>query len=297
MAERVVVVGVDGSSESMDAVVWASREALRRGCRLRIVNAWHPHAYAVSPFFVVAVPEAMGEPEETARTNAEKACELAQRVVPRLDVQLRTPCGPSARTLLEHAADAQVLVIGGKHRSALDRAVFGSVTTHAVTHAPCPVVVVRAQAADSGRAVEGRGPVVLGFDGSDGARTAAVFAFEYAEDHGLDVSVVLAVNHALRDDLAGGDQMLELNPQCLADSMSDFAGKYPTVVMTATTAVGYPASVLLDHAQRAELLVVGSRGRGWFEGMLLGSVSGALVHHAPVTLAVVHERNASADLG
>ena len=288
----LVVVGVDGSPESRGAVAWAAREAARVGGPLRIVSTWHSHAYPTSPFFIASVPEVVLEPEHTARVNVEQARQLAIDVAPGIDVEVRTPGGPSAWTLLEHASDAQLLVIGGKNRSLLDRAVFGSVTTHAVTHAHCPVVVVREARGDDGVARQSRGPVLLGFDNSEGARLAAEFAFEYAAGHELDVCVVETITHVLGATSSSGQGDGDTNREYLAEAMADFAMKYPTVVMTTDTAVGHPATVLLERAAGAELLVVGSRGRGWFEGMLLGSVSAALVHHAPTSIAVVREISA-----
>ncbi|MDI1291089.1 MAG: universal stress protein [bacterium] len=288
----LVVVGVDGSSESTSAAAWAAREAERVGGRLRIVNTWHAHAYPTSPFFIGSVPEIVREPEHTALVNVEAARQLAADIASSLDVEVLTPGGPSAWTLLENATDARLLVIGGKRRSLLDRAVFGSVTTHAVTHAHCPVVVVRAAPSDGAAASESRGPVLLGFDDSAGARIAAEFAFEYAAGHGLDLSVVETITFVLGASSSSGHDDGQTNSEYLTEAMSGFAAKHPTVAMTTETAVGHPASVLLERAAGAELLVVGSRGRGWFEGMLLGSVSSALVHQAPASIAVVREVHA-----
>jgi len=286
-ASDVVVVGVDGSVESLEAVAWAAREASRRQARLRVINAWHPHVYPSSPLLIAPIPEVIFEPEQTAHEHVMQACGVAREVIPDLDVEVRTPAGPSALTLLENSVDAQLLVIGATQRSTVDRAVFGSVTTHAVTHAHCPVVSVHGRSPFAERSSQPL--VVLGFDYSTQARSAASFAFEYAQGNGLDVAVVEAVSLIPGTSWDAGDEVLAFHRKCLQEATATFAAQYPMVTTSVSTALGQPASVLIEHARNADLLVVGSRGRGWFQGMLLGSVSAALAHHTSVTLAVVHD--------
>lgn len=288
MTERpVIVVGVDGSPESRTAVDWAAREALSRGASLRLVHVWHAPTFVGSPFFINPIPDLVFDPEQTAREDLEQARSAALAWAPALDVSVRMPGGPAALTLLEHAADAQMLVIGGTRRSTLDRAAFGSVTTHASTHAQCPVVIVRGPRDDADNATSPQGRVVVGFDRSDPSRLAASFAFDYATRHHVDVVVVEACHLPPGIRVSGDDNLLGLYRETFSEAISDVARRFPDVAMTAIAEVGHPVLVLLEHVQDADLLVVGSRGLGHFKGMLLGSVSAALVHQSPVSLAVV----------
>ncbi len=285
MTERpVIVVGVDSTPASAAAVAWAAREADSIGASLRIVHAWHSQAMYGSPFFINVVPEMVVEPERSARDDIETSRDAVLAQYPSMAVESLMPAGPAALTLLENAKDADLLVIGGHHRSALNRAVFGSVTTHAATHARCPVVVVRA----GSREALAPGRVVAGFDRSEPSRDAARFAFEYARRHGLEVQVVDACHLPPGADTGHGeDNMLELYRETLPDAISGVAKDFPDVTMTEVVEYGHPALVLLERARDAELLVVGSRGLGHFEGMLMGSVSASLVHESPVSVAVV----------
>lgn len=288
MKVRDVVVGVDGSVESCKAVVWAAREAVRRDVTLRVVHAWHAHAYPTDPFFIAPIADLVNEPVTSARDYVSQAMDLARTTGPTLDIKVATPAGPAAWTLIEQAADAQLLVIGGTHRGAIDRAVFGSVTTHAVTHARCPVVVVRAPYLELGDPTLGKGPVVVGVDRSVTSEIAADFAFDYAAGHGLEV---VAVEAWLKTDLprVADDAVVAVERASagILDSLSAVRDRYPDVKVTPLPVLGHPVRALIEQGELATLLVVGSRGLGRFEGMLLGSVSAALVHQATVTVAVV----------
>lgn len=294
MSARDVVVGVNGSAESRKAVVWAAREAARRAAALRIVHVWHSHAYPVDPFFIAPIPDVVHEPNTTSHNFVSEAAALAASVAPALDIITETPGGPAAWTLLEHAAEAQLLVIGGTHRGALDRAVFGSVTTHAAAHARCPVVVVRGPQSSATDPALPTGPVVVGVDASSHGQLAAQFAFEYAVAHGLEVVAVQAwpsdsLPHSTDDAIL----TIERAHVGILTAVGPVSVHYPDVKLTPLAVLGNPVHALLEQSELADLLVVGSRGLGRFEGMLLGSVSAALVHQATCTLAVVRPAHGS----
>jgi len=294
MQAREVVIGVDGSVESRKAVIWAARDAVRRDAALRIVHVRHVHAYPVDPFFIAPIPDAVHEPNESSDALVSEAVALAAAAAPALDITAETPGGPAAWTLLEHAAEAQLLVIGGTRRGLLDRAVFGSVTTHAAAHARCPVVVVRGPQSSATDPALPTGPVVVGVDASASGRNAAEFAFEYAVARGLEVVAVQAwPSDALPQRIDDAVVTLERAHIGILTAVAPVSVHYPDVKLTPIAVLGNPVHALIEQSEFADLLVVGSRGLGRFEGMLLGSVSAALVHQATCTLAVVRPTHES----
>lgn len=282
-----VVVGIDGSIESHRAVVWAAREAARRGEPLRIVHAWQARTYPANPFVTEWIPDLVDEPKHAAHDDVARAMDTAHSIDPSLEISIRTPGGPKSWTLLQATIGADLLVIGGKQKGVFGRLLFGSVTTHAVAHAPCPVVVVRDPLPGPDRPRGSAAHVVVGLDFSPESHQAAEFAFDYAAGNGLDVVAVQAWPPMDMPIASDGDPELKRAETAIARALTPVTDRFPGVAVTPLVARGSPLRVLLEAADRAELLVVGSRGLGTFGGMLLGSVSAALVHQAVGTVAVV----------
>lgn len=144
----VVVVGVDGSGESVDALVWALHYAASTNAGLRVVLAWERprlvgHGQGIAP-----LPDA--EPadrrrEETAADTLTAVVLEAAGANPAASIERRLVEGPAAGVLIGEAASADLLVVGSRGHGALTNLVIGSVSTHCVQHASCPVVVVRHQ--------------------------------------------------------------------------------------------------------------------------------------------------------
>lgn len=286
MTLREIVVGIDGSSESTAAVAWAAAEAVKRAARLRIVRAWQVETRGRFHFTATPIPDTATDPAKQAREQADHAAALARESSPELDVRVEARGGPAAWTLIENSKDALMLVIGATTRDGLDRAVFGSVTTHAVAHARCPVVIVRGTQDPSPLAATLRRSVVLGFDFSSDALVAAEFAFVFAELHGLNV-VAVEVSPPIDAPVGSASDDIARAEARIDEALRPLAAAHPGVGLTPTIARGRPAHVLLEEGARAELLVVGSRGLGRFEGLLLGSVGAALAQHARRPLAIV----------
>ena len=155
---------------------------------------------------------------------------------------------------------------------------LGSVATSTVVHAPCPVVVVRGE--------RRAGPVVVGTDGSADSEQAVAFGFEEAARTGQPLQVVYCWHpqdqHA--DSIESTEGLLK---NWLAESLAPYWDKYPTVRAQASVIEGRASVQLVDLSATASLVVVGSRGRGGVAGLLLGSVSQSLLHHADSPVAVV----------
>ncbi|WP_216215407.1 universal stress protein [Amycolatopsis aidingensis] len=288
MTERTILAGFDGSANAHQAVSWAAREARARGRRLVIGQAfsWQPPATTFR--WVPAEPLAE---EPIRRATAEALDAMAGQTreqVPDLEVDTAFRDGPAAPTLAELAGelDAEMVVLGACGLSGLPRTLLGSTAaevTHALTR---PVVVVR------GEERLGDQPVVVGVDGSPTSTRAIAFAFDFAARHGCPITAV----HAWSDlPLAVHDtgRVRALEPdelRSMADEYLDgWQRRYPEVKVDWELVADRPARTLLEHAEDARLLAVGSHGRGPVRRALLGSVSHAVLHHANCPVAVLRD--------
>src|SRR5690606_3692092 len=163
---------------------------------------------------------------------------------------------------------------------------LGSVAVGLGGHARCPLVVVRA-VQDS----EPTAPVVVGVDGSPLSDPALAFAFEAAAVRGVALEAVHAWRELVGDldmaTLLDWDAIETEERALLAERLAGWAEKYPDVPVRRVVTRERPARVLVEQSRGAQLVVVGSRGRGGFTGLVLGSVSHAVLHHAHCPVAVV----------
>lgn len=280
-ANPPLVVGIDGSEAALVALDWAAAEAAASGWPLRLVNG-----YEEAPLVPVMVAKSA---EEAAQ---EILREARSRLVARghgdLDVSVIARHGFPRRVLLHEAAGARALVVGREGAGRLTELVIGSTSMACATHAKVPVVVVPA----TWRPEEGeQRVVVVGVDGSPRCRAAIEFAFEAASRWKARLLAVVVVRsqpapvapHPLDpSDRSGASGML-------ADRLSGWRTRYPDVEVTEVVATGHPADVLAEHAERADLVVIGGRGHGVVTSTLLGSVAQAVLHRVARPIAVVHQ--------
>jgi nucleotide-binding universal stress UspA family protein len=163
---------------------------------------------------------------------------------------------------------------------------MGSVGVAVTTHAHCPVVVVRGRA-------EATAPVVTGVDDSPSSAATLGFAFEQAAAQDVPLRVIRAWRPVTG--LWEGTPMVTRSVtaeerQSFDELVAVWHDKYPQVELSVEAVVEHPAAALTLASTTAQLLVVGSRGRGTVKGMLLGSVSQHLLRHSACAIAVVHER-------
>ncbi|GAA3854683.1 universal stress protein [Saccharothrix violaceirubra] len=276
-----ILVGVDGSESALDAVRWAAAEAARRGVGLDLVHVY-PTPVRGYPQVVLTGGEVRRALEEAGREHLERARALVADV----PVTVEVVPGDAAATLVGRSAAASCVVVGSRGLGGFTGLLIGSVAVALAAHARCPVVVVRGT-----EAVDG--PVVVGVDGSPTAEAAVAYAFEEASLRGVGLVAVLAWTDALVDGPLGerfGADWAAVEAgehRVLAERLAGWGAKYPDVAVTRAVVRELPVRALLDHAAGASLLVAGTRGRGGFAGLLLGSTSQALIHHAPCPLAVV----------
>ncbi|MFC4018001.1 universal stress protein [Micromonospora sp. GCM10011542] len=274
--DRPVVAGVDGSPPSLVAAEHAARAAVRRGRPLHLVHGYlHALGYGVP-----VDPYELGVPAPSADGRAmleRTAAELAARW-PGLSVQVRQVAGGPAATLVEESGRAELVVVGSRGLGGFAGLLLGSVSTQVAGHARCPVLVVR----PAERPVQGaaEAPVVVGVDGSEPARLAVTLAAEEAARRGAGLVLV----HAEAAEQGAGETDL------LGAAAAEVRGRHPGLaVEQRPVRASAPQQVLVEASGRAGLLVVGSRGRGGFAGLLLGSVSQAVVQHAHCPVLVVHQ--------
>ncbi|PJE95121.1 stress-inducible protein [Streptomyces carminius] len=300
--ERTVIVGLDGSSESLAAADWAAREALRRGVPLRLVQVREADSH---PLLLSNVdPEARKRWEEQP---GRVAAELAGRH-PTLEIGTERLDGRPADVLRKAADGAGLLVLGSKGRGALAGFLVGSVALSAAAHVTCPVVLVRAGTTEEAAhrdepealAAGGEAPyrdVVLGLDLSKPCDGLLDFAFDAAARRGAPLRVVHGWNlpAAYGVNPAGFgpgflDGLAEEKLRALTDALRPWQGKYPDVEVRTQAVVGRIAQQLLEAAEDACLVVVGRRDRRSPLGFHIGPVAHAVMHHATVPVAVVpHE--------
>ena len=273
-----VLAGVDGSAYALDAVDYAARLAARHGRALRLVHAfvWPMLGVATGPPQGVAPDEPGGAGlKGQAEAWLDEAAARAAAAAPDVTVTTEITPGAPGAVLLAASAEAGALVVGSRGLGGFGALLLGSVSTQLASYARCPVVVVReAQAPE--------GPVVVGVDGSAPAEAAVGFAFAEAAARGASV---VAVHGG--DEKDGG-----YTRHLLAEALGGWAARYAEVDYTTRFVAEKPAKALVAASEEAGLLVVGSRGRGGFKGLLLGSVSQAAVQYARCPVAVVREDGA-----
>ena len=269
-----IVAGYDGSPGSDQALRWAVKETRAHGCTLTVCLAWMPHYLAVlDDPAVYALAQNRGEDILAAGVSYARSALGAESVVPLL------AHGSPAQVLCDQSASAQMVVLGARGRGGLAGLALGSVPWQVAGHAQGPVVVVRAR---WHRANQQRGPVVAGTDGSARSRDVIRFAFREAELRRVPVLAVCALADAPAT--LGGAGRVEAD---FDRTLKPHEKEHPELTVLRQVSAGSPRTALLEAAAGAQLLVIGSRGRGGLDDMSLGSVAHALLHHAPCPVAVV----------
>ncbi|MEB3369725.1 universal stress protein [Saccharopolyspora mangrovi] len=282
---NAIVVGIDGSGPALSAVTWAAKVAAARGLSLHLVSSTEPYFRAFYGASMPVPPEAFSEIDELARTRLREANGRATAAAPTLTATTEYVQEQPISLLLRLSQSARLLALGASGRGGFSGMLLGSTAASATAHAACPVAVVRAPSAPDG-------PVVAGVDGSETSVDALSAAFVEASWRRVKLVAVHASRDAelsIREVGLGRPAPDPQEPErVLAESLAGMQEKHPDVQVERTTINNHPRDALLDWSTRAQLVVVGSRGRGGFLGMLLGSTSQALLQHAESPVLIVH---------
>ncbi|MFG1609744.1 universal stress protein [Actinoplanes sp. NPDC049265] len=277
-----VVVGIDGSARALEATRLAAAEAALHHRPLRIVHVMQwPRLFG----------DGRSDPPDSLKSQAHvwlhDAALHAAEEAPGIPLVKETLVGPPAAKLIGATASAFLLVIGDRGMGGFTGLSTGSMAVQVAMHGAAPVLVVRGTPAVDG-------PVVVGVDGSASAARALTFAAQEASLRGTEL---VALHAWTMPALVGPPAMMPLaydppaialeEQRVLAEALAGIGEKHPDLTVRRELPPGPPARALIDAARHAQLVVVGSRGRGGFAGMLLGSVSQHLLHHATCPVVVV----------
>ena len=289
-ADRVVV-GVDGSPASWTALLWALAAAARAGVRLEVVHAYPVDFVWMDPFLVDTgrIADIRSHTEAQARAFVDEARQdPALSALPgaaEVEVDVVVAGGAPAQHLVARARGAEALVVGSRGRGTVRSALLGSVALHCVTHAGCAVVVVHDDVPQSA------GPVVVGIDDSAASSRVLVRAAQEAQRLGAQLEPVAVYltpaywgdSYAMTATLsAEGREQARRGAEAIVSEALGSAS-----AATVEVAEGRPGEVLVDRAEGAALLVVGSRSRSQLAGTVLGSVALHCAVHAKCPVMVI----------
>ena len=292
-ADPGVVVGVDGSPGSKVAVQWAARDAELRNVPLTLVHV--VPATAGTWLESSLVPAWMRGQRERGRQLVDEALKIAtescQRGSAKIDCQM--PSAMTVPALVDLSKDADLVVVGCLGTGTLRGRHMGSVSSGLVHHAHCPVAVIHDGVqlnADVARA-----PVLVGIDGSRESELATAIAFDEASRRKVGLTALHAWSDVSVFDAIvslpgpGWPALRAVQDETLAERLAGWGERYPDVPVSRLIARDEPASGIVHASKSAQLVVVGGHGRGGFAGMLLGSVSAAVVLLARVPVIVARE--------
>ncbi|MEC5199260.1 nucleotide-binding universal stress UspA family protein [Arthrobacter sp. PL16] len=312
LEQHGIVVGVDGSDQSTCALLWAAQEAERRKAPLYVVTAYTVPVFAASSMDAGYATVDDDVIRESAQAVLQESLTHLEGL--RVDVHPRIETGDAAGVLLDLSEEAELMVVGSRGRGGFVGRLLGSVSSALPAHAKCPTAIIpvctgarlghpelgRKQGRDKDKdrdkpAAVVEPVVVVGVDGSEQARMASLAAAEEARTRGLALRVICSVapfNGSLAWVPAPVDREAlhaDLAVQ-LAAGRDWLQSHYPDLDITVDLVDGPPAEVLIAASATSELLVVGTRGRGGFAGMLMGSTSQGVLHHARGPVLVVPDR-------
>lgn len=284
-----VVVGIDGSDRDETCVRWAAGAATRSGKLLHLLHAQDIAVELAAANPIAARGLAFVPDLVLDSTVLSSALERAKAEWPDLQTTGSEPWMHPEEALIEASEDAHLIVVGSSRISGLERLLLGRSALAVSLHAQCPVVIL-----PEGARTDAEGPVVLGFDGSDGSRAAAERAFWIADLRGTSVRTVTSWYAEVVDGAVvttpgtpAWEKVENGYHRMVEEGLADLRERYPDVDVDIRIVRGPAAVMLTQESADASLLVVGSRGRGGFRGMLLGSVSHKVLETATSPVMVI----------
>jgi nucleotide-binding universal stress UspA family protein len=282
-----ILVAVDGSPESDAAVRWAAEEAKLRDLKVTLVHVVVP---IVTSWPVRSLQSEFNEwQEDNARQVIEQSKKVLQSSLGESElseVRAEVLHGYGVPALVDASEDAWMIVVGSRGMGTLGRAVLGSVSSGVVHHARCPVAILHA---DEAQSPDHTSPVLLGIDGSPASEGATSLAFDEASRRKVDLVALHAWSDVGVFPILGMDwRKYEVEGDLvLAERLAGWQEQYPDVHVRRRIVCDRPARWLIEESQQAQLVVVGSHGRGGFANMLLGSVGTSVAEAAEAPVIVV----------
>lgn len=294
MAQSVIVVGVDGSDESVQAARWAAAQAQVTGAHLQIVCAYPTASYSAAALdggFAIVDDESL---RQGALVAAQEAADIVRSEFG-VEVDAVAEIGDPTVILTEMSAESDLIVLGSRGKGGFADRLLGAVSSTVPAHAKCPVVVVPRHS--SGKPFTPIQRIVVGVDGSDQASAALVKAVDLAIAWQAELTAVVAIPVA-----TGGGAMswlpVAVDRQILLDDIMESLGSAIDKALVGRdlwvarhVLDGSPAALLTEFSTAVDLVVVGTRGRGGFAGMLLGSTSQTVLHHSTCPVMAVPSRS------
>ncbi|MFD4404401.1 universal stress protein [Nocardia sp. NPDC058499] len=281
LVSAAVVVGVDGTPAAHSAIRWGAMVAARRGRRLVLAYGMNS---TPAKTWLVAYQPMVDEAVQTLRTHGEQALTTGVQVVreaaPDLAADTLLSEHSPAKMLIELSKSAHMVVLGSRRGGAI--AHLGSTILAVAAHGHGTIVAVREDAEDIAN-----GPVVVGVDGSPVSDTAVAAAFAEASERGAELVAVHTWSDLTFTEFAStgfieipAEDLQTAEQAVLAERLAGWQQRYPEVTVRREVYPSTPAMHLREWSERAQLVVVGSRGRGGFRGLLLGSTSQSLIQRA-----------------
>ena len=285
-----ILVGVDGSPASKYAVDWAARDAAMRNVRLTIVHAVRPMGITLPP---LAASAAFARWQvEQGQEFLDEAVEIARRTNPNggpAQIESELVFSPVVPALVDLSKEAQIVVVGSRGRGPFARSLLGSVSSGLIHHAHCPVAVIHDE--DPLMPHPAEAPVLVGIDGSTASELATAIAFQEASWRGVELVALHVWSDVEVNDFPAIDwpAMKPAAEEILAERLAGWQERYPDMTVRRIVECDHPTYHLIRQSESAQLVVVGSHGRGGFAGLLLGSVSVALAHSARMPVIVARQ--------
>jgi len=282
-----IVVGVDDSAAAKVAVQWAARDAELRKIPLTLVHAISPE---VATWLDIPLPPGLARWQtDHGRRVLDEAlkvvAEASQRGGPAA-VHTEVLSSAAVPTLVDLSKDAELVVTGSRGSGRWPGRLLGSVSSGLLRHAHCPVAIVHDE--DPLMPHPAQAPVLVGIDGSPASELATAIAFDEASRRNVGVVALHAWSDVDVSEWPGVDwpATQSMAEEVLAERLAGWQERYPDVKVYRIVVRDQPARQLIERSEVAQLIVVGSRGRGGFAGMLVGSVGEAVAQMARMPVIV-----------